>query len=280
MGSKVSLQPKRLKKAEFTQLCNTIDRQQFLEYYLNNGNEAVCSKFNFGLNTMYRLVKYFEITLTEEQLKYRNKIASSQRTQALYGVDNNFQRKEVQAQIKANNLSKYGVENQFQRQEIKERTKETLLQKYGVEYIAQAKETQSKAQTKYLYDNERFDSFPELAVWVYAKDYGWEIEREPVSFKYIVEEKEHYYFPDFCINGQLVEIKGLQFFEDKDPTKKMINPYDSSRNELAEAKHQCALQNNVAIWTETDYTQYVEYAKNNYDITAFIQVNKRKEEIN
>jgi hypothetical protein len=106
MGSKVSLQPKRLKKAEFTQLCNTIDRQQFLEYYLNNGNEAVCSKFNFGLNTMYRLVKYFEITLTEEQLKYRNKIASSQRTQALYGVDNNFQRKEVQAQIKSNNLSR------------------------------------------------------------------------------------------------------------------------------------------------------------------------------
>ena len=130
-----------------------------------------------------------------------------------------------------------------------------------------------------LYDNERFDSFPELAVWIYAKDYSWEIEREPVSFKYIVEEKEHYYFPDFRINGQLVEIKGLQFFEDKDPTKKMINPYDSSRNELAEAKHQCALQNNVAIWTETDYTQYVEYVKNNYDITAFIQINKCKGEI-
>lgn len=278
MGSKVSLQPKRLKKAEFTQLCNTIDRQQFLKYYLANGNEAVCSKFNFGLNTMYRLVKYFEITLTEEQLKYRNKIASSQRVQALYGVDNNFQRKEVQEQVKANNLSKYGVENQFQRPEIKEKTKETILQKYGVEYIAQSKEIKSKAQTKYLYDTERFDSFPELAVWLYAKDHNWEIKREPISFKYIVDEREHYYFPDFCINGQLVEVKGLQFFEDKDPTKKMINPYDSSRNDLAEAKHQCALQNNVAIWTENDYTMYVEYAKTNYDITTFIQLSKRKEE--
>lgn len=58
----------------------------------------------------------------------------------------------------------------------------------------------------------------------------------------------------------------------------MINPYDSSRNDLAEAKHQCALQNNVAIWTENDYTMYVEYAKTNYDITTFIQLSKRKEE--
>ena len=280
MGSKVSLQPKRMKKAEFTQLCNTIDKQQFLDYYLNNGNEAVCSWFNFGLNTMYRLVKYFKITLTEEQLKYRNKIASSQRVQTLYGVDNNFQRKEVQAQIKANNLSKYGVENQFQRQEIKDKTKETLLQKYGVEYSSQSREIQSKAQTKYLYDGERFDSFPEVAVWVYAKDHGWEITREPTSFKYLFEEKEHYYFPDFCINGQLVEIKGLQFFKDKDPTKQMINPYDSSRDAITEAKHQCALQNAVVIWTEADYAPYVEYVKTNYDTTTFIQLNRHKEETN
>lgn len=280
MGSKVSLQPKRLKKVEFNHLCNTIDKQTFLDYYLNNGNEAVCNQFNFGLNTMYRLVRYFGITLTAEQVKYRNKIATQQRVQALYGVDNNFQRKEVQNLIKANNLTKYGVENQFQRQEIKDKAKETILNRYGVEYIAQAKEVHSKSQTKYFYDNERFDSFPEVAVWIYAKDHNWEIKREPISFKYIFENKEHHYFPDFSINAQLVEIKGLQFFEDKDPTKKMINPYDSSRNAITEAKHQCALQNNVSIWTEYEYAPYIEYVKNNYDITSFIQLTKHKEETN
>ena len=35
MGSKVSLQPKRLKKAEFAAICNNIDKQIFLDYYLN-----------------------------------------------------------------------------------------------------------------------------------------------------------------------------------------------------------------------------------------------------
>ena len=164
MGSRVSLQPKRLKKAEFAAICNNIDKQIFLDYYLNNGNEAVCAHFNFGLNTMYRLIKYFDIKLTAEQLKFRNKIASKQRVQALYGVDNNFQRKEVQNLIKENNISKYGVPNQFQRQEIRDKTKQTLLAKYGVEFIAQSSEIHSRAQTKYLYDNERFDSFPELAV--------------------------------------------------------------------------------------------------------------------
>ena len=51
-----------------------------------------------------------------------------------------------------------------ERQEIKDKTKQTLLAKYGVEFIAQSSEIHSRAQTKYLYDNERFDSFPELAV--------------------------------------------------------------------------------------------------------------------
>lgn len=164
MGSKVSLQPKRLKKTEFEAICSSIDRQTFLDYYLVNGNEAVCTYFNFGLNTMYKLVKYFEIKLTSDQAKHRNKIASQQRVQALYGVDNNFQRKEVQDLIKINNLNKYGVENQFQREEIKEKTKKTILNKYGVEFISQAKEIHSKSQTKYLYDNKRFDSFPEVAI--------------------------------------------------------------------------------------------------------------------
>lgn len=164
MGSKVSLQPKRLKKTEFETICSSIDRQTFLDYYLINGNEAVCTYFNFGLNTMYKLVKYFEIKLTNDQAKYRNKIASQQRVKTLYGVDNNFQRKEVQDLIKVNNLIKYGVENQFQREEIKEKTKKTILNRYGVEFISQAKEIHSKSQTKYLYDNERFDSFPEVAI--------------------------------------------------------------------------------------------------------------------
>ena len=275
MGSKVSLQPKRLKKVEFAAICKNIDKQIFLDYYLNNGNEAVCLHFNFGLNTMYRLVKYFNIKLTNEQIRLRNKIATKQRVQTLYGVDNNFQRKEIQDLIKENNISKYGVPNQFQRQEVKDKIKQTLLAKYGVEFIAQASEIQLKAQTKYMYDNEHFDSFPELAVWIYAKDHNIKIIREPVKLRYVVDNKEHYYFPDFEIAGQLVEIKGLQFFKDKNPNEVMINPYDSSKNEQAEAKHQCAIKNNVLIWTEKDYNKYTDYVIANYNIESFVKLTKK-----
>lgn len=277
MGSKVSLKPKRMKKAEFLRLCETIDRQYFLDYFLNNGNEAVCTHFNFGLNTMYRLVKNFEIKLTSEQLKYRNKIASEQRVRALHGVNNNFQRRDVQNKIKQNNLIKYGVENQFQRNEIQDKIKQTLLQKYGYEYIAQVRDVYKKSLTKYYFDGESFDSFPEVAVWIFAKDHNWDIEREPISFKYEYENKVHLYFPDFCINGQYVEIKGLQFFENKDPNKSMINPYNKSKNGIAEAKHQCAIQNNVAIWTNKDFSPYIKYVQDNYDINTLIQVTKSKE---
>ena len=164
MGSKVSIQNKRLKKHEFEQLCASINREEFLNFYLNNGNEAVCVKYNIGLTPMYRLLKFFNITLTPSQLKYRNKIASSQRVQSLYGVENNFQRKEVQEKIKENLFITYGVVNQFQLDSVKRKSKETCQVKYGADTFSQSKEFRLNSQTKFIYEGIHFDSLPELAV--------------------------------------------------------------------------------------------------------------------
>jgi hypothetical protein len=60
----------------------------------------------------------------------------------------------------------------------------------------------------------------------------------------------------------------------------MINPYDDSKNSLIEAKYQCMIENNVIIWSEPDYSKYVDYVKNTYNISSIIQINKSKKEDN
>lgn len=61
------------------------------------------------------------------------------------------------------------------------------------------------------------------------------------------------YFPDFKINGQLVEIKGDQFFDEKGNLR---NPF--TKEPLTE-KMNCMKQNNVIIWKYKDIKPYIEY---------------------
>ena len=82
------------------------------------------------------------------------------------------------------------------------------------------------------------------------------ISRNPVRLKYYVDGKTHYYFPDFEIDGKLIEIKGDHFFKE-DGT--MCNPFDRTQDEKYEAKHQCGLQHNVEFWQESDYKYAIDW---------------------
>lgn len=70
------------------------------------------------------------------------------------------------------------------------------------------------------------------------------------------------YYPDFKVDNKIVEIKGLQFFENKNPNGKFINPYDRNQDAKYEAKYKCMLENNVEIITDTK--QYTDYVLNKY----------------
>lgn len=85
------------------------------------------------------------------------------------------------------------------------KAKETLKQRYGVEH---------PPKRLYCFDNIYFDSFPELALYLYAKENNEEIKRSPCTLKYTINGIEHDYLPDFLYNGQLVEIKGKQFLKE------------------------------------------------------------------
>lgn len=105
-----------------------------------------------------------------------------------------------------------------------------------------------------IYDEDelKFDSKWELAYYRYCKANNFQIERQPLILEFTYNNKVKKYKPDFRINGQLVEIKGDHFFENHNKKLKMICPYDRSKDDLYEAKHQCMLANNVKILTYAD----------------------------
>jgi len=164
----------------------------------------------------------------------------------------NYKVKEREKQ-KETLLQRYGVENPMQCAEIKAKAKNTNIEKYGAEFYAQTAEFHKNKLTKYWYNNVTFDSSYELCFYRYCLDHNIDIVRNTDSFKYVFHNKTHLYFPDFVVEGEYVEIKGAQFFEDG----KMINPYDRSQDAFYEAKHQCMIENGVKIIT--DCTRYIEY---------------------
>lgn len=266
-----------------------IDR---LEYIFNCKG---CGKQTKNVNSVYNLrTRYNKIGFEKFLLckSCATKLGKSQRTNEdrkkanekrkitnlkKYGIENLFQDKE---KIKKARLNKLGVENASQLQVVKDKKKENFFKRYGVENPTQLasvqnkrKQTwsqkskeelrsiQSKRRKRFKFQDEYFDSSWELAVWIWAKDNNIQIKREPICLSYIFNETIHNYYPDFKINGQLVEIKGDQFF---DENNKMVCPWDSNKNNLYEAKHQIMISNDVQIWKSKELEPILNYVKEKY----------------
>lgn len=132
---------------------------------------------------------------------------------------------------------------------ISQKRCKTLLDKYGTLSLAH----------HYEYDEQFFDSSDELAMYIYYQDHGSDIKRADLRIPYTYDGKEHFYEPDFVLDGRLTEFKGKQFFAENGT---MCNPYDHSQDGLYEAKHQCMLRNDVDIIT--DAAVFHEYIKKHY----------------
>ena len=203
-----------------------------------------------------KLIKYGDAHFTNRE-KFINTCNEK------YGVNNVFSVPEVQEKIKNTCLEKYNVEYSFQAEQTKEKIKNTCLKKYGVKNPMQNHDIRVSNQQKYEYDNRKFDSSWELAYYIYLKDNQIDFEYQPdITFNYNYLGTIHYYHPDFKVNNEYVELKGLQFFEDKNPNNKMINPYDRAQDGLYEAKHQCMIEHNVKIITNCD--TYLNYINDKY----------------
>ena len=168
-----------------------------------------------------------------------------------YGVPNYTQTNEYKEKYKQFCQEKWGCDNAFQAEEIKQKSKETCQKNWGVDNYAQSKEFAKYHRKRVEYDNKTFDSNWEVDVYKFCKEHDIPCEYQPnITLEYTYNNKKHYYHPDFLINGKLYEVKGDQFFDGD----KMICPYnrDEYKDGLAEAKHQCMLQNGVIILRDND----------------------------
>lgn len=145
-------------------------------------------------------------------------------------------------------------------QDIQEKIKATCLKRYRVENYTQTSDFHTKVITHYKFNNETFDSSWGLAYWIYAKDHNIQIEHEPVRLTYSVNNKTYYYFPDFRINNQLLEIKGDHMCNNK----KIKDLWGNLGAKKLQAKIKCMQENNIKILNYSDIKFALDYVKNNY----------------
>lgn len=150
-------------------------------------------------------------------------------------------------------LKKYGNECITKTDYFKKKARETCLKRYGVENPAQSNELTKKKKHRYTFDNEKFDSKAEICVFIFCKENGLKVKTHPTKIKYIDSAgREHFYLPDFEIEGRLYEVKADFYLNENN---ELINPYKNSGTEesnilLAEklkAKTQCMKDNHVTI---------------------------------
>ena len=187
--------------------------------------------------------KLFKSKSAEE----RNRISEQAKTTCLqkYGVTNAAQSPEIVKKIKSVKMDKYGDPNYNNR----DKARVTCLNRYGADSFSQSEDWKSHIKfRRYIVDNEYFDSYPELAVYLYCKENSIDIKRSPIRLSYEFENNTHYCFPDFEIEGKLVEIKGDHLY------KKMLIP-----NSIDNAKLNCLLKHGVEIWTYDTYKFYTKW---------------------
>lgn len=193
--------------------------------------------------------------MQSEELKRRHQAVVREK----YDVDNVFQIPSVVLAIKKTKLDRYNDENYNNRS----KSMQTCLNIYGVPHPQQSHDIRVLQQQRYLYNGQHFDSSWELAYMLWLKSTKIAFEYQPdIKFKYVYDGTAHWYFPDFMVAGELVEIKGPHFFITIDGVTRMINPYDRNQDGKYDAKYKCMMENGVRIIT--DCTEQLEYVERTY----------------
>lgn len=232
------------------------------------------------------LEKYgVKCTLELESVKEKSKRTCLEK----YGVEFSGQAEEKIEKTKHTCLEKYGVECHLTLKENREKAlktifekynvsriidipgvieksvesrKRTFLEKYGVEHYSQTNEYKEKMKgkrkllhRKYFYENIMFDSKWEIAYFIWLKHFNFNFEYQPnIALEYFTKDNhKHYYYPDFKVEGRLVEIKGGQFIKEG----RLYNPYKKT---FEDEKYECMIKNNVEIISTKEIEPVLRFA--------------------
>ena len=231
-----------------------IDKWALYDYYIteNHSEEEAAKHFNVHERTIRRRLKEFNIVKPIELQVQASYNSQMNRYGGLFTQSNYYKTSVVPKML--------------------ENMKHTCLEKYGVENYFQTMEFHKEANLRYYFQGERFDSSWELALWIYAKDHGEEIQRCPCVFSYVYKNKIHKYFPDFLYKGELVEIKGNQFL---DKNGNLVDMYSKKTNGRLRAKQECMKKNNVQLWDYEKIKFALDYIKERYG-TDYLKIYKRR----
>ena len=132
-----------------------------------------------------------------------------------YNVKRYSMTEEWLKKYEATSNDKYGANNIMQTDIGKIAFRNSCLKTLNVEHPSQSHNVRLKQQSKYSFNNTKFDSAPELAFYIWLSDNNVNFEYQPnIFFEYEFNQKIHRYYPDFIVEGQYIEIKGDHFFKE------------------------------------------------------------------
>ena len=188
---------------------------------------------------------------------------------ARHGVENVGQCADHTEKMQATSLKRFGVKSYSQTQEckdkvraawdnktpeevavIKQKAADTCMLLYGVPYNVNP----TTRRSQYFYKDSYFDSSYELLFFIAREVTGKPVSRNTDKFSYYVDDKEHFYYPDFIdTDNNYIEIKGAHFF---DVEGHLINPFTNDVNIQVEFRLKGELMEYLGVQVIKDIEPY------------------------
>lgn len=264
--------------------------KDYYDSYFKEENEnkcLVCGKLTSFISFNKGYTKYCSIQCNHSTEEFKNKIREGMKNSEHW--QQVLKSEEYRKSLSEGHKNGNYVQNVMKTKKYKDNMRKSVLnsekwiksqqdpeRKNKLSIIASKRAENGEMFVKYKFENKTFSSSYELAYYIWLKDNNINFIYQADSIPFDFYGVTKHYVPDFKINDRLVEIKGIHFFENKDPNGKMICPWKHKndtpekiklRNELFEAKHQCMIRNNVEIIT--DCSKYIEYVETKYGKSFF-----------
>lgn len=235
---------KRNKKA------NETKKEKYGDKNFNNREKS--------LKTM--IEKYGEHSSKNQKVKAKKNETCNQ----LFGGNSPMCDANIRKKSEKTKIEKYGNKNNI------EKAKETWIRIYGVDNPMKNKDIVQKTivskhfdilkKRGLIFDEIYFDSSWELAFYIWLKDNNKQFIYHPnTPIEYLDDTNTiRFYYPDFLVEGKFIEIKGNQFFNEKE------EPYNLYKKEYWWNKYNMLVNNNVYIMREKEAFTYVKYVNEKY----------------
>ena len=240
------------------------------------------NKYDFCDNTAMKILEYLKIEIYKphHQFAFINYEQKEIFEDFLKKFDSSLDRRLFLQKLTC--MKKYGTDNPSRsnnaRNKISEKVKascteerqkkieETKLKKYGKRSTTNSEKSMKSRiengtvvnKVHYKYDNLEFASSWELYYYIYQKEILHNNIQKGKIFEYEYNGNIHFYYCDFKVNDENVEIKGNQLLDESNNLKQM------KTREWDMCKQRCMEQNNVKIISKEEIKPIIKIVKNKF----------------